>query len=34
MLPICTKPVVSNKIQFQDIEQKHYEMHFFQLIHY
>jgi len=29
--PICTKPVVSMKIKFQDIEQKPYEGHFLQI---
>jgi len=34
MRPICTKPVKSWKIQLQDIEQTHFERHFFQLIYY
>ena len=34
MWPICSKPVMSREIRFQDNEQKPYERHFFQLIHY
>jgi len=34
MWSICSKPVVSREIWFQDIEQKPCERHFFQLIHY